>query len=254
MVVASTRAPAFLKLLAHDLRWQLLAALAGSDRRVQELVELVERPQNLVSYHLGRLRHAGLVSERRSSYDARDVYYRLELAALHEHYTASASSLHPALPAAQPGHAAGMAAHPDRPRARVIFLCTHNSARSQMAEGILRALGGDFVDVASAGGEPQEVHPLAIKALAEMKIDISSQHAKDMGLFLDQHFDYVITVCDRAREACPVFLNDPVQIHWSFADPAAVEGAAEERFEAFRTTARELVTRISYLLMALQRQ
>lgn len=254
MELAAPTPPTLLKLLAHDLRWRLVAALALGDHRVHELVDLSGRPQNLVSYHLRRLRDAHLVSERRSSYDARDVYYSLDLASLQALYAAAGEALHPAL---ETGPTAGPApaGRPEgRQRTRVIFLCTHNSARSQMAEGILRSLGGDLVEVVSAGSEPGEVQPLAVRVMAEMKIDISAQRAKHMNQFVDQHFDYVITVCDRVREVCPVFPRDPVRIHWSFADPAAVEGPEELRYAAFQTTARELVTRIGYLLLMIQRR
>jgi protein-tyrosine-phosphatase/DNA-binding transcriptional ArsR family regulator len=254
---ASVGPPAFLKLLAHDLRWRLLEILAASDRRVQELVALLNRPQNLISYHLRQLRDAGLVHERRSSYDGRDVYYRLDLERLQTFYGAAGAALHPALcqPAHEVRHNGGCGGGGGDPqRARVLFLCTHNSARSQMAEGILRSLGGDRVEVFSAGSEPGHVHPLAVRAMASMNIDIGDQKSKHMNLFTGQPFDYIITVCDRVREACPIFPNDPEKIHWSFADPAAVEGAEKDRYQAFATTARELMTRISYLLLMIKRQ
>lgn len=250
MGVSAVQAPAFLKLLGHELRWRLLKALANSDHRVQELVAYVERPQNLVSYHLGQLREAGLVYERRSSHDARDVYYSLDLERLQTLYGASGEALHPALchlPLAARGDNGGGASG-----LRVLFLCTHNSARSQMAEGILRHLGGGRVEAFSAGSEPGGVHPLAVRALSEMSIDISGQQAKHMAQFTGQSFDYIITVCDRVREVCPVFPHDPHKIHWSFEDPAAVDGPESARFWAFETTARELRTRINYLLLTLQ--
>lgn len=251
----------FLKLLAHDVRWQLITALAESDRRVQELVERLQRPQNLLSYHLRLLREGEVVRERRSSADGRDVYYSLDLEQLRALYLESGQTLHPALACAQPVASAptalagtdGEEGEGKRPF-RVLFLCTHNSARSQLAEGILRATGGDLVEVASAGSEPGTVHPLAIRAAATMTIDISQQQAKHLDEFAGQTFDYVITVCDKVREACPVFPGDPKQIHWSFADPAAVPGTEEEKFQAFLQTARELSTRISYLRLMIERQ
>ncbi len=245
----------FLKLLAHDVRWQLLAALAESDRRVQELVERLQRPQNLVSYHLRLLREGQVVRERRSSADGRDVYYSLDLEQLRALYLESGQTLHPALACAQPlaGALAGEEEGRKRPF-RVLFLCTHNSARSQLAEGILRATGGDLVEVISAGSEPGTVHPLAVRAAAALTIDISQQQSRHLDEFAGQTFDYVITVCDKVREACPVFPGDPQQIHWSFADPAAVTGTEEEKFQAFLQTARELSTRISYLRLMIERQ
>lgn len=248
--ILTAKPPAFLKLLAHNLRWQLLEILAGGDHRVQELVDRLERPQNLISYHLRQLRDGGLVHERRSSHDARDVYYSLDLERLHTLYGASGEALHPALChpsiAVRGDNGGGVS------RLRVLFLCTHNSARSQMAEGILRHLGSDRVAAFSAGSEPGDVHPLAVRALAQMSIDISGQQAKHMDQFAGQSFDYIITVCDRVREACPDFPHDPHKIHWSFEDPAAVDGPESARFQAFQTTAQELRTRINYLLLTMR--
>ncbi|MBK8904305.1 MAG: helix-turn-helix domain-containing protein [Anaerolineaceae bacterium] len=250
----------FIKLLAHDVRWSLLVALAKSDRRVQELVELLQRPQNLVSYHLRLLREGQIVTERRSSADGRDIYYSLNLDQLRTLYQASGQTLHPALAcaapavdAAQPQGDEDMVVEQKRPF-NVLFLCTHNSARSQLAEGILRATGGSMVAVASAGSKPSRVHPLALRAAAAMQIDISSQRSKHMDEFAGQTFDYVITVCDRVRELCPVFPGDPHQIHWSFPDPAAVTGSDEQQFHAFLQTARELSTRIGYLRLMMERR
>jgi arsenate reductase len=118
---------------------------------------------------------------------------------------------------------------------RVIFLCTGNSARSQMAEGFLRHLAGDRFEVMSAGTEPKErVNPLAVRAMAEAGVDISGHAPKDVGPLLEQPFDLAITVCDRAREACPVFPGARRQLHWSFEDPAAAAGSEEERLQVFR--------------------
>ncbi|MDV7391299.1 arsenate reductase ArsC, partial [Arthrospira platensis SPKY1] len=135
---------------------------------------------------------------------------------------------------------------------RVLFLCTHNSARSQLAEGILRARAGDLAEVFSAGSRPGQVHPLATRAAAALNIDISGQRARHMDEFAGQRFDYVITVCDQVREVCPVFPNDPEQIHWSFADPAAVQGSEADQYLAFLRTARELSTRIGYLRLVME--
>lgn len=119
-------------------------------------------------------------------------------------------------------------------RPRVLFLCTANSARSQMAEGLLRALAGDRFEVVSAGVEPGSLHPLAVKAMAEMGIDISTQMAKSVDRFLGQEFDYVITVCDAAAERCPVFPGRARRLHWSIEDPANATGTEEERIRTFR--------------------
>jgi protein-tyrosine-phosphatase len=137
---------------------------------------------------------------------------------------------------------------------RVLFLCTHNSARSQMAEGLLRHLGGAEVQAFSAGTEPGSVRPEAVEAMRARGIDITGQYSKSVKDFSGQSFDYVVTVCDRAKESCPIFPGHPEQIHWSFDDPSAVEGPAEARRAAFEQVARGLAERINALLIAIRRQ
>lgn len=117
---------------------------------------------------------------------------------------------------------------------RVLILCTANSARSQMAEGLLRARGGDRFEVHSAGAHPTRVRPEAIAVMAELGIDISGHWSKSTAEFVDQSFDFVITVCDNAKDVCPVFPGGATYLHWSFADPAAQEGDEAARLEAFR--------------------
>lgn len=246
MTTLALEPPGILKLLAHTVRWQIVAALAQSDYRVQELEARLGRPQNLVSYHLRLLREGGLVGERRSNADGRDAYYTLNLDNLRTAYQAGGAALHPALACATTSENALT-----RPY-RVLFLCTHNSARSQLAEGILRAMGGERVEVFSAGNQVTAVHPLAIRAAAERGIDISQQRAKAMDEFVGQSFDAIITVCDRVREVCPVFPGDPPHIHWSLPDPTAVTGPEETQYQAFRQTDQELSTRITYLLLMIQ--
>src|SRR2546430_11535984 len=116
---------------------------------------------------------------------------------------------------------------------RVLFICTHNSARSQMAEGLLRHLGGERFEVFSAGTEATHVRPLAIRAMAELGIDISGQESKTLNRYLDQAFDAVITGCDEANEACPVFLGTE-RLHWSFHDPSKAQGTEAEQLEFYR--------------------
>lgn len=123
---------------------------------------------------------------------------------------------------------------------RVLILCTGNSARSQMAEGLLRHDAGDELIVESAGTRPSAVRPEAIAVMAELGIDISAQRSKHVDEFKDQHFDYVITVCDSARESCPVFFGASERLHHSFADPASFQGAPEERLAQFRRVRDEL--------------
>ena len=118
--------------------------------------------------------------------------------------------------------------------ARVLFLCSHNSARSQMAEGLLRAWGGPRFEVFSAGTEATEVRPLAIRAMAEIGIDITGHTSKTIATFDGQEFDYAVTVCDDAREACPYFPGAGQQLHWSFEDPSAAAGSEDERLAVFR--------------------
>src|SRR5689334_7785282 len=158
--------PTFLKLLAHDLRWRLITALIHSDLRVQELVSQLDQPANLVSYHLKQLRGQRLVTEHRSAADGRDVYYRINLEQLRDLYIMAGTALHPALTETEAKLRERAHYQIDTPT-RVLFLCTHNSARSQMAEGILRNLSGGSVDVVSAGSSPSGIHPYAIGALAK---------------------------------------------------------------------------------------
>jgi arsenate reductase len=131
---------------------------------------------------------------------------------------------------------------------KVLILCTGNSARSQMGEGILRSLSGRKVSVASAGTHPSRVNPLAIEVMKEVGIDISGHRSKSVDEFLSQHFDVVITVCDHARESCPVFPGAPRRIHWSLEDPAAVEGSREDKLRAFRQVRDELMRRLRTFL------
>ena len=133
---------------------------------------------------------------------------------------------------------------------RVLFVCTHNSARSQMAEGLLRALGGADVEVASAGTEARAVHPFALQAMAEIGIDIGMQRSKTIARYLDETFDLVITVCDEAAEACPVFPNARERRHWSFLDPSRASGDDEQRFARFVSVRDALARRIVDELLA----
>ena len=135
-------------------------------------------------------------------------------------------------------------------KTRVLFLCTHNSARSRMAEGLLRHLAGDRFKVMSAGTEATSVGPEAIKAMAELGVDISGQESKTLERYLGEPFDYVVTVCDDANEACPVFPGAEHRLHWSFQDPSRAEGSEEERLEVFRKVREEIQARISDELLA----
>ena len=127
---------------------------------------------------------------------------------------------------------------------QVLILCTGNSARSQMAEGWLRHLAGDRFDVYSAGTKPSVVNPRAIAAMAEVGIDISHHRSKSLTEYLDHSFDSVITVCDQAAEACPIFPGPAKRLHWSFPDPAAATGSEEERMHAFRTVRDDIAAHL----------
>lgn len=194
------------------------------------------------------------MSERRSSADARDVYYRFEYQRFRAGFLASGSTLDPGLAGEGKGGPSERIISLERmtsqPRERALFLCTGNSARSQMAEGILRHLSQGTIDVHSAGTRPRGLNPLAVKAL-QPTIDISHQRSKHLDEFVQERFDYVITLCDRAREECPIFPGHPERIHWSFPDPAEVEGE-QAREAAFRRTASELYTRLRYLVAMME--
>ena len=235
--------PGFLRLAGHPLRWRLLTELARTDRQVRELTGLLGQPQSLVSYHLGQLRAGGLVSARRSSADGRDSYYRIDLARCRELLAETGLALHPGL-----GRSRVRQVRPRsgalRVRTRVLFLCTGNSGRSQMAEALLGQLAGGAVEAASAGSRPKPLHPEAVRVMREHGIDISGCRSKHLEEFAGQRFGYVITLCDRVREVCPEFPGHPQLIHWSIADPA---GEADPR-AAFRRVAAELRTRIGFLL------
>lgn len=133
---------------------------------------------------------------------------------------------------------------------RVLFLCTHNSARSQMAEGMLRAWGGDRYDAFSAGTEMTHVRPLAVRVMDEIGIDISTHVSKRVDAFAGERFDYAVTVCDDAREACPFFPGARRQLHWSFEDPSAATGTDAERLEVFRRVRDRIAQRIRDELLA----
>jgi arsenate reductase len=132
---------------------------------------------------------------------------------------------------------------------RILFLCTHNSARSQMAEGLLRHLAADRFEAYSAGTEATRVRPLAIRAMAELGIDISAQASKTLERYLGEPFDAVITVCDQANAACPVFLGATERLHWSFPDPAQATGTEEEQLAVYRSVRDAIRARIEQELI-----
>ena len=134
-------------------------------------------------------------------------------------------------------------------RVRVLFLCTHNSARSQMAEGLLRHLASEHFEVMSAGTEATHLRPLAVQAMDELGIDISAQESKTLERYLGEPFDYVITVCDDANEACPTFPGARWRLHWFFEDPSQASGTEEERLQVFRSVRDKIKERIETELL-----
>jgi ArsR family transcriptional regulator, arsenate/arsenite/antimonite-responsive transcriptional repressor / arsenate reductase (thioredoxin) len=237
---------AFLQLVADPHRWRLLGELAVSDRRVGELTDILGKPQNLVSYHLGELRRAGLVSARRSSADRRDTYYRADILRCGVLLRSVGAALDPGL------RLGPLAAKSGRPKSgrpsRVLFLCTGNSARSQMAEALLEHRSHHAIRASSAGSHPKALHPNAVRVMAEHGIDISRHQTKHLRRLARARFDLVITLCDRVREVCPEFPGRPVAAHWSMPDPAQKGDTDEATYPAFQRTAQELETRIGLLI------
>jgi ArsR family transcriptional regulator, arsenate/arsenite/antimonite-responsive transcriptional repressor / arsenate reductase (thioredoxin) len=251
MASSSQAAPAFVRLAVHPLRWRLLTALAECDYRVRELVTLLGEPQNLVSYHLRLLRDGGLVTATRSSFDGRDSYYRLDLDRCAQALAGTGAALHPALrldPTPPPRPAAG---RPRRPA--VLFVCTGNSARSPIAEALLRHHTAGRVHVTSAGSRPKpRLHPNTVRVLREVfDIGISGQHPRHLDAVAEGRFDHVITLCDKAREACPEFGHQPRRVHWSIPDPATAGDTDRASYSCFQRIAADVDTRIRHLLPVL---
>ena len=244
--------PAFVGLVAHPLRWRLLTTLADSDYRVRELVTRVGQPQNLVSYHLRLLRGGGLVTATRSSFDGRDSYYHLDLDRCANALAETGAALHPALredpapPSAQGGRLRSR-------RIAVLFVCTGNSARSPIAEALLRHHTADSVTVTSAGSRPKpHVHPNTARVLGDLfGIDITGQLPRHLDTLAGRRFEHVITLCDKAREQCLEFPDLPRRVHWSIPDPATEGDTDRASYPAFERIAADIDTRIRHLLPVL---
>jgi protein-tyrosine-phosphatase/DNA-binding transcriptional ArsR family regulator len=234
-----------LQLAAHPVRWRILVELAQGDRKAGELTARLGLPQSLCSYHLGRLRDAGLVFTRRSTADARTTYYAAHLTSYGSQLAAAGAALHPAL-GLESDESGG--ASLGRRRVRVLFLCTGNSARSQMAEAFAVQLGRGTVHAFSAGSRPKPVHPNAVRVMREHGLDLTGHSSKHLRRFAGRRFDYVVTLCDRVREVCPEFPGNPLVVHWSIPDPGAIAGDDDETIEAFQSTAAELEQRIRLFL------
>jgi ArsR family transcriptional regulator, arsenate/arsenite/antimonite-responsive transcriptional repressor / arsenate reductase (thioredoxin) len=239
--------PEVFGLVSHRLRWRLLRELGRSDRTVGELTQLVGERQSLVSYHLAQLRAGGLVRARRSSADGRDSYYTVDLAHCGQQLGEASGALHPGLTVAA-HRSAPHAPHPRGRRRRVLFLCTGNSARSQMAEALIEHLSDGHVAGESAGSQPKALHPHAVRVMSRRGIDISTNRTKHLDEFVSVSFDAVITLCDRVREVCPEFSSQPARVHWSMADPAIADDDGQPSLGAFERTADELEARIGFLL------
>jgi ArsR family transcriptional regulator, arsenate/arsenite/antimonite-responsive transcriptional repressor / arsenate reductase (thioredoxin) len=245
-VAVDIEPPGVIRLLAHPVRWRLMRELARSDRTVRELTELVDEPQNLVSYHLRQLHDGELVVRHRSTADGRDVYYAIELDRCRHALHDSAVALHPGL-----GPVRTSSPSPSRAHCNVLFLCTGNSARSQMAEALLDRMSAGTVAVESAGSSPKPLHRNAVRAMRTRGIDISGHRTKHVDELGARHFDVVITLCDRVREVCPELPGHPERVHWSMADPAQDETTRRASYPAFERTAAELEARIGFLLHTL---
>jgi protein-tyrosine-phosphatase/DNA-binding transcriptional ArsR family regulator len=245
----SQAAPAFVRLAGHPLRWRLLTELGHSDLRVRELVTLVGHPQNLVSYHLRLLRSGGLVTATRSSFDGRDSYYHLDLDRCAHALAGTGVALHPALQLnrTSPAHPRGL------PRLAVLFVCTGNSARSPIAEALLRQHTAGRVTAISAGSRPKSrLHPDTVRVLRHhYGVDVGAQRPRHLDTLTGRRLDYVITLCDKAREVCPEFGDHPRLLHWSVPDPTAPRDRDQDGFSAFVRTAADVDTRVRHLLPVL---
>ncbi|WP_406815737.1 ArsR family transcriptional regulator [Mycobacterium sp. M23085] len=231
--------PPLMRMASHPLRWALLTELASGDQRVRELATAIGEPQNLVSYHLRLLRSAGLIDARRSNFDGRDSYYRLNLTQCAAAFGEAAAALHPALAPALP-------AKP--PPRSVLFLCTGNSARSPMAAALLQKRGEGRIRTASAGSHPNScLHVNAIRVMRdEYDIDLRGTRPQPLAAVSRRRLDCVITLCDKVRE----YVRDhdlPTTTHWSLPDPSAAGGAYPE----FRRVASELSDRVDFFIPVL---
>lgn len=219
---------------------------------MRELTDLVGERQSLVSYHLAQLRAGGLVRMRRSSADRRDSYYTVDLAACRDQLHRTGAALHPGVARESPPPLRPSGAGARRPQRRVLFLCTGNSARSQIAEALMESLSDGRVSAASAGSHPKVLHPNAVRVMRARGVDISGNRTKLVDEFVAQSFDVVITLCDRIKEVCPEFPAHPDLIHWSIPDPALEGPNDRATLPAFERLASELESRIEFLLQQLE--
>ncbi len=251
-----------LKTLADPHRLEVLNLIIEGTHTSRALVAATGLPTNLLSHHLKALREAGLVQASRDPHDQRWQYFVPNIARLTEVQFLLSHFLHPArIQPRQGGTGPGGQPAPYAPprhiqlekefrmtsnKTKVIFLCTGNSARSQMAEALLRQHAGDDFEVYSAGTEPKGMNPYTVQVMEELGVDMSSHHSKSVREFLGHmNFGYVITVCDDAEENCPaVFLSQGQHLHWSFEDPAKATGSDEDIRAKFRDVRGQIDGRI----------
>jgi protein-tyrosine-phosphatase/DNA-binding transcriptional ArsR family regulator len=238
------KVPDFVLAAGHPIRWAILYELARSDRQVSELATVIGAGQSLVSYHLGRLRESGLVIGRRSAEDGRRTYYRTDLEQCSRLIEASGRALHP-----------GIGSRPFNERAlggqrqlRVLFLCTGNSARSQMAEAFMSREGDGSWECESAGDTPRQIHQNAIHAMARAGLDITGQRSKPISEVSSRRFDHVVTLCDRVRSHVPEFPGARSS-HWSVPDPVDDGRPDTETLPAFESVAEEIRRRVALFAM-----
>jgi ArsR family transcriptional regulator, arsenate/arsenite/antimonite-responsive transcriptional repressor / arsenate reductase (thioredoxin) len=234
--------PWILQVLGYELRWELISHLRTSDLKVGELVAATGQAQNLVSYHLRLLRDARLVRERRSSADGRDIYYSLDRRAVTSGLLRAVEAISPGTEwvprgAAEESLVVGRLAS-------VLLLCTGNSARSQIAEAMLRELAGRHVLVRSAGTHPVGVHPQVQVVLESRDIGVGNLRSKSVTEFGGQAFDYVVSLCDIARTEPIQLTGKPRRVHWSIPDPVGTKGGRLRVAAAFDRVANEIELRV----------
>lgn len=244
------------KALSDETRIRLLKLLQQRELCVCELMQALNMTQPRVSRNLRILKDAGLVKDRR---EGLWVHYSLDESSFNVFAGQMLKLLKDWLNDDETVNkdmenlkkAVRLSA---KDKVQVLFICTGNSARSQIAEGLLRMQAQDMADVYSGGTEPQkDVHPLAKKVMEEHGIDLSLHYAKGLDRFLNKKFDIIVTVCDKARQTCPIFPGNAIRYHWNLDDPSAVEGNEEKRLSVFRKTFEEISKRIPELIGVIQK-
>lgn len=234
-------------------RLVIISLLSTGPMLVSDICNASGLSLTLVSQHLRILRDSGMVQAERDSKDARAVWYSLNPQRIKEIQTALSMVFDMTKIVDCRGLGAKQSPNLSREKFRVLFLCSGNSARSQMAEALLQHYGKGLIEARSAGTHPREVHPLTIKVLTEIGLDTKGLKTKHYSVFNQESFHYVITVCDRANEECPDFKGDYQRIHWSIADPVK-DGNEDELINVFKQTREELAGRIELFVHAHRRE